>query len=278
MKIIFICLAMLFLTASSFCQSGAIKVVKTGKGKPVIFLPGFTTPGTVWNQTIDNLKTERESHIISYAGFNGVSPIDTPWYPRIKQALLQYIKEENLSQLIIVAHSMGGNLAIDIAAALPQKVDKLILADAIPCMRDLMMPGVAASQIQYSSPYNKQQLQMADEAFQQMAVMMATNMTMKSDKVDSLTNWIKQADRKTYVYGYTDLLKLDQREMLKQVKAKTLILGASYPSAEVARQTFEKQYSNLGIKTIEIANDSKHFIMFDQPNWFYDKVNAFLAR
>jgi pimeloyl-ACP methyl ester carboxylesterase len=84
------------------------------------------------------------------------------------------------------------------------------------------------------------------------------------------------ADRKTYVYGYTDLLKLDLREKLSSLNAKTLILGASFPDKKVVAENYEKQYANLKTKQIEIANDSKHFIMFDQPAWFYDKVNAFL--
>ena len=87
-----------------------------------------------------------------------------------------------------------------------------------------------------------------------------------------------RTDRKTYVYGYTDLLKLDLREDLKLIQAKTLILGATFPTKEVAKATFEKQYALLNNKQIKMAPDSKHFIMFDQPEWFYEQVNAFLNK
>jgi len=86
------------------------------------------------------------------------------------------------------------------------------------------------------------------------------------------------SDRQTYVYGYTDLLKLDLREALKTVKAETLILGASFPDPAVTRKTFENQYANLEKKRIEIADNSKHFIMFDQPEWLYQQVNNFLSK
>lgn len=59
--------------------------------------------------------------------------------------------------------------------------------------------------------------------------------------------------------------------------AKTLILGASFPSVEVAKSNYEKQYATLANKSIKMASNSKHFIMFDQPEWFYTTVNAFLA-
>jgi pimeloyl-ACP methyl ester carboxylesterase len=74
------------------------------------------------------------------------------------------------------------------------------------------------------------------------------------------------------------LLKLDLREALANVKAKTLILGASFPDEKVVTATFEKQYAKLPVRTLAIAPESKHFIMFDQPQWFYDQVNSFLAQ
>jgi pimeloyl-ACP methyl ester carboxylesterase len=279
MKTFITSLTLLLLSAfSAFSQHDAIKITKSGTGSPVLFLPGFTTPGSIWNETVAHLKSSKQTYLVSYAGFDGLAPIDTPWYPAIKAQLIDYITKEKLSNVTIVGHSMGGNLAVDIAAALSGKVNKLILVDAIPCMRELMMPGVTAWQIQYNSPYNNQVLAMKDDAFQQLATMMAGNMTMKQAYVDTLTRWMKEADRNTYVYGYTDLLKLDLRTVLSNVTAETLILGASFPNAEVAKATFEKQYASLATKTIEMATDSKHFIMLDQPEWFYNKVNAFLEK
>jgi pimeloyl-ACP methyl ester carboxylesterase len=173
MKTLIISLTVLLFTSSAFNQHQAIKIKKSGKGSPVLFLPGFTTPGSIWNETVAHLKSSKQTHIVSYAGFNGLAPVDTPWYPAIKAQLIEYINKEKLSDVTIIGHSMGGNLAVDIAAAFPGKVNKLILVDAIPCMRELMMPGVTASPIQYYGPYSKQLLEMKDEAFQQMAVMMA---------------------------------------------------------------------------------------------------------
>lgn len=273
-----ITIALLFAAVISFCQPPAIRVEKFGNGSPILFLPGFTSPGSVWNETIKNLKGQNESHVISYAGFNGIAPIKMPWYETIKKELLAYILKENLSAIRVIGHSMGGNLAVDIAAELPDRVKSLVIVDAIPCMRELMMPGVPASQIQYNNPYNNQLLKMSDSSFRQTATMMAKQMTNNKEKIDTLINWSLVADRETYVFGYTDLLKLDLREVLHKVKAETLILCASFPDKEIIAANYKKQYINLTSKTIEIASDSKHFIMFDQAEWFYNKVNIFFSK
>ena len=259
-------------------QNNAIRVAKLGWGTPALFLPGFTSPGSVWIETMTNLKGNYESHFVSYAGFNGIAPIKMPWYETIKQELIGYIQREKLNDLIIIGHSMGGTLAIDIAAELPSHVKTLVLVDALPCMRELMMPGVAANQISYESPYNQQMLKQSKEAIVLSATMMAQHMTMNKEKIDTLAAWSIAADRETFVYGYTDLLKLDLREALAKVKAKTLVVGASFPDRNLVAANFEKQYAKLEGRTLAIAPESKHFVMFDQPQWFYERVNSFLAQ
>jgi pimeloyl-ACP methyl ester carboxylesterase len=265
------------IVAAVYAQQNAIRVSKEGKGTPIIFLPGFTTPGSVWKETVKNLKGNYQAHLVSYAGFNGIAPIKMPWYETIKKETLQYIANEKLSEVIIVGHSMGGTLAVDIAAEIPGTVKKIVLVDALPCMRDLMMPGVSASQLSYDSPYNQQMLKQTAEGVAKNAKMMAEFMTMTKEKIDTLVKWSIAADRETFVYGYTDLLKLDLRDACANVKAKSLILGASFPDEKTVTATFEKQYAKLTNRTLAIAPGSKHFIMFDQPQWFYDQVNSFLA-
>ncbi len=277
MKKVKITLLLVCALSISFAQTPAIKYQVVGKGTPILFLPGFASPGSIWDETIANLDGNYESHKISYAGFNGIKPIDTPWYSKIKEALILYVKSNNLENVQIIGHSMGGNLAIELAAALPSKVKSLLLVESIPCMREVMMPGVSSENIQYDSPYNNQLLIMDSSQFKNMASGMASYMTTKKDKIEKVSQWLIETDRKTYVYGYTDLLKLDLRETLKTVKANTLILGATFPDAAVAKTNYQNQYSNLADKQIEMVVDSKHFIMFDQPEWFYEKTNSFLT-
>ena len=103
-----------------------------------------------------------------------------------------------------------------------------------------------------------------------------TRNSYQENKKEKLANWILEADRETYVYGYTDLLKLDLRNKLKNIKCNTLVVGASFPDVKVAKENFEKQYSNLSNKKIVMASKSKHFVMLDQPEWFYKIANEFL--
>lgn len=264
--------------SQAFGQFSATRITKSGHGVPILFLPGFITPGSVWDETVKNLKGNYESHLVSYAGFNGIDPIPMPWYDAIKKELIAYVKINKLTHLKLIGHSMGGNLAVDLAAELGSAVDHVIIVDALACMREVMMPGVPVEAFQYESAYNQQMLAQQAEAFQQNASMMAQGMSANAEKHELLKGWILEADRKTYVYGYTDLLKLDVRPALANIKVPVLILGAPFPTKEIVTPAFEKQYATLTNKTIEIAPAGRHFIMFDQPQWLYNQINSFLAK
>lgn len=274
-SVVLFTLVCIFIVQLASAQQ-AITVQKSGAGAPIIFLPGFTTPGSVWDETIRHLDGTYESHTVSYAGFNGLAPIDFPWYDAVKQALIAYIQQEQLTQVTLIGHSMGGNLAVEVASALPDRISGLILLESLSCMRELMMPGVPASSLQYESPYNNQLLAMSDDDFKNMAAMMSQNMANDASKVELITGWTVAADRKTYVYGYTDLLKLDLRDQLSHINIPTLVIGSSFPDKNAVASNLEKQYINLKQKEILIADDSKHFILFDQPEWMYTQINQYL--
>jgi pimeloyl-ACP methyl ester carboxylesterase len=273
----FLILFMLGATMA-YAQHKAVYTEKTGTGPVVIFLPGFTTPGDIWEENILRLDEEYTTITVSYAGFNGLPAIDMPWYETIVSELKTYIEEENIAHFSLVGHSMGGMLAMELAAEFPERIDKLIIVDALPCMRALMMPGVPADAIQYESPYNQQMLQQGDSAIAATAHMMAQNMTMNTEWIPKIAQWGIDADRETYVYGYTDLLKVDLRPALEKITAETIIIGATFPDRDLIMKNFQDQYANLSVKSIVLAPESRHFVMLDQPEWFQKQLNSFLAK
>ncbi len=78
---------------------------------------------------------------------------------------MDHIIKEKLSDFSIIGHSMGGNLATEIASEMPALCKRIILVDALPCIRELWMPGVPASKVEYNSSNNKELLSMPAEEF-----------------------------------------------------------------------------------------------------------------
>ena len=273
---LFVMVLIAALTTSLTAQSNAFKVNVVGEGPPLLFFPGFACTYEVWEDQVAELSKGYECHVFTFAGFGDVAPIEFPWYPKIKEAILGYIEENNLQNAIAIGHSLGGTLALSLASEKPI-FQKLVIVDALTSTGALMFPNYNPDDMVYDSPYNNQLLAMGEEDFSKMATGMASGMIMNKEKQGQIIEWMKKADRKTYVYGYTDYLKVDLREEVGKIKIPVTILAATQPyGEEMARQTYQEQFKNLSDFELKFANGASHFIMYDQPEWFLNELKLSL--
>ena len=264
-------ISVISLTLSA--QNKAFEVKVSGAGEPILFFPGFTCPGEVWEDIVAELSKTNECHVFTFAGFGNVPPIEKPWLPKIKEELSQYITHKKLQHATIVGHSLGGVLGLWLAADDKFDFSKIIVVDALASTGALMMPNFDSASIVYDNPYNQALLDMDAKSFGLMADQMVIGMALNKDKHAQLKTWILNTDRETYVYGYTDLLKLDLRESLAKIKVPVTILAATQPYGEEAvLKIYSEQYKNLAKYNIKFATESAHFIMFDQPEWLLNNI------
>ncbi|WP_273568723.1 alpha/beta fold hydrolase [Maribacter halichondriae] len=220
---------MLVTAIGAQAQNRPFEVVVQGEGQPILLFPGFTCTADVWNETVNELSKNYECHIFTFAGFGEVPPIEKPWLPEIKEGIEAYVESLNLQNPVIIGHSLGGALALWLASEENSPYQKLIIVDALPATGALMMPNFKSENIVYDNPYNQQLLEMDEDSFGQMASQMAAGMTLNKEKQAQIKDWMIQSDRETYVYGYTDLLKLDLREDLSKITIPVMILAATDP-------------------------------------------------
>jgi pimeloyl-ACP methyl ester carboxylesterase len=259
-------------------QYKEFRVSTKGEGPPVLLIPGFTCTEKVWEDTIAELSKSYECHVFTLAGFGDVEPIAFPWLPKIKDALLRYINDKKLVKPVVIGHSLGGTLALWLATEKETWFKKLILVDALPSVGALMMPDFNSETIAYDNPYSKNILEMDEENFLAMAKQMASFMALNPEVHWQLTNWILKCDRKTYVHGYTDLLKVDLRDAISKINIPVTILASTHPNKEMMKLQYDKQFEKLPHKNILYANNSAHFIMYDQPEWFISTVISALKK
>jgi len=272
--ITFALLVLFSLSVSASFQS--IKVEVKGKGKPVLLLAGFTCTGDVWDATVSEISENNECHIVTYAGFGDVLAIDTLWLQTIKEDLGKYIEQNKFKDLSIIGHSMGGTLALWLASEKKCGIKNTMVIDALPCMGAMMIPNYSSETITYNTSYSQNMLNMSDSDFSAMALNFAKFMCKNTLKHEQIADWIKKSDRKTYVYGYVDLLKLDLRKELSNIDFSVTILAAANPSRSMVEKHYNEQYALLNKKEIIYIEDSAHFIMYDQYDVYIENVKQFL--
>jgi len=276
------CIFLFFATLCFFSlqaqNNPAIHVEVTGQGESILLIPGFTVPGDSWDATVQQLEKNYECHVVTLAGFGGKEPIEFPWLSTVNEALEDYINEHDLRDVTVIGHSLGGTIATWLASRTHTKLSRIIVIDALPATGALMIPNFNPDHLAYDSPFNNRQLAMNDADFEQLANTMAKGMSLNTKIQERIKNWIVEADRKTYVYGYTDYLKLDLREDLNNISIPVSIIAADQPyGKEAVIKTYQEQYANLSDYDLIIAENSAHFIMFDKPDWFMEQILRILS-
>lgn len=277
-KIAIILLLFIALCINVFGQNKTypFEVVKTGNGKQsIVFIPGFASSGDVWNETIPLFEQNFTCYKLTMAGFAGVKPQDNPSFKNWEGKIADYIKDNKIEKPILVGHSMGGGLAMAIAADYSELIDKIVVVDALPFLSALMNPSAAAKQNNDCSAIVKQVTSMPDNQFLQMQQMSIKQLLENTKMQETVINWSVKSDRNTFARMFCDFSNTDLRESIKSIQCPSLILlEANFKNI---KEPIEYQFKNLKTAQLEYANSGLHFIMFDDKDWYNAQLTKFIS-
>lgn len=265
------------LSLNIFAQAKTypFEVIKTGKGKQaLLFIPGFASSGEVWNETKAAFEKDFTCYTLTMAGFAGVKPQPSPSFENWKTEIANYIKDNKIDKPIIIGHSMGGGLALAIAADYPELVSKIVVVDALPCLAALSDPSFKSKENNDCSAVVAQMTAMTDTQFYDMQKQMIPRLLQDTSKQALVVDWSVKSDRKTFAQIYCDFSNTDLRTKITAVKCPALILLESYFIN--LKPAIEGQYQNLKTADFQYANKGLHFIMYDDTAWYLSQLNTFI--
>ncbi|MBF8150269.1 alpha/beta fold hydrolase [Winogradskyella sp. F6397] len=104
-----------------------------GEGKPFIILHGFLGMGDNW-KTLGKQFSESnfEVHLVDQRNHGRSFHSENFDYEAMAEDLKHYCNNNNLSDIVLLGHSMGGKTAMLFATKYPELVSKLIVADISP--------------------------------------------------------------------------------------------------------------------------------------------------
>ena len=253
-----------------------------GHGTPMILIPGLASSGATWDSTVAHYEKQYECHVITLSGFAGEPPVAGFSLEKVRDQLSGYIAAKHLAPAVIVGHSLGGDIALWLAATHPDQVSKLVIVDSLPALGAVRDPSTTSEQLRADAEKMRQgMLQMNEEARLKMAKQATAGMATADKDVERIYGWSKATDAKTEADAISDLIGLDLRNDVANIKAPTLVLGtwiayAPYATKEQVLQTFQTQYKQLKGVEIELAPKARHFIMYDDPQWMFAQMDRFL--
>jgi pimeloyl-ACP methyl ester carboxylesterase len=104
-----------------------------GAGTPLVILHGFLGMSDNW-KTLGKKYGDHgyEVHLIDQRNHGRSFWSEEFNYPTLAADVLKYMDSKNLSNAVVLGHSMGGKTAMQLACTSPERVSKLLVADIAP--------------------------------------------------------------------------------------------------------------------------------------------------
>jgi len=273
-------ISMLFIALSKAVVVGQInpypfEVQISGQGnQAIIFIPGFASAGEVWDETKLMYESHYRCYTLTMAGFAGVAPQPNPSISKWEHAIADYIKKNNLKKPIVVGHSMGGVLAMALAADYPDLLSKVVVVDGLPCLTAMMNPSFIAKEENDCTEMITQMASVSDEQFFEMQTISIKYMLADTSRQKEAINWSIQSDRNTFAKIYCDFTNTDLRVKIANIKCPSLILLE--PHFLNFQSAINEQFKNMKQPNIQFATKGLHFIMYDDKMWYDQQLANFI--
>ena len=256
-------------------STSSFNFVKKGSGRQnVILFAGLGTSTKVWDETIAVLSKTKTCYAVSFSGFAGSKAQGDPNLMLWENDIVKFIKDKKIKKPILIGHSMGGTLALQIAANHPDIISKLVVVDAFPSPAALYNPRFKSQKNIACTPIINQFAGMDESQLYNFQKTNISQMVTDKTRLETILDWFVKSDRKTFGKIYCELLNTDLREKLSVIKCPTLIL--LQPALKSKEAEIKAQYASLKNADIRYAERGLHFIMYDDWEWFINSLQSFL--
>ena len=257
-----------------------------GSGAPaLVLIPGLTDSGAVWDSTVARYQASHTVYVLTLPGFGGRAAVPAPMLDTVDRDIAAFLPRAN--KPVLIGHSLGGYLAIRLAEEHGELIRAAIAIDGLPILPglDKMTPesraAVAAmigGKLAQSTPAEFESGEKAQLGYMTKPANVATALT--------FSQGLNIAATGTYMQ---EMMSSDIRPALSKINVPLLEIAPFDATVDPNNpftpwstlQQKQTYYQSLlaGDPTAKVVmiDDSRHFIMLDQPAKLFAAIDTFLA-
>jgi N-formylmaleamate deformylase len=272
--------------AGTSTEPYSFSVQKSGHGPAMILIPGLYCSGDVWKETVAHYKDHYTCYSLTLPGFAGQAPMhaDTLLTAIVKD-IARFIVQNRLQKPLIVGHSLGGWVALDLAVENPSLLGGVVCISSAPFIPGLAMSNEITidSTRKVGAMIKGYMVGQTPEQIRQGQQYVLRTMIRDTTHIREVMNMAAHSDPATQGEVMYELFSIDLRPAMNRIQCPVLVLGdwSSYKSYGTTRENmmekYQQQFGKVAQVSIRINDESKHFIMYDEPVWFYGELDKWLG-
>lgn len=264
-----------------------VNMYGTAGRRAVVFIPGLTCGPWEWSGEINQLDSKYTVYALTLPGFDGRPAIKSPLFATVSADFWTMLQTHNIVKPVVIAHSMGGTLAILLAEQNPGKLGGVISVDGLPTFpgmdrmtADQRAQAAAQMTAAMASATTPEQFAAMEKNY-----VLPTLMTSPED-IAAVAPLTARSDPAATAAWTTEDIGLDLRKDLTKITTPLLVI-APYdaaleskvlPDAAAKKSYYETLLANDPAANVQTIEPSRHFVMYDQPQKLHDAIATFLRQ
>jgi pimeloyl-ACP methyl ester carboxylesterase len=231
-----------------------IHALHTGAGSALVLLHGLSGSARWWRHNVPALAEHFRTHAPDLVGFGQSRSWTTrPSIPEMAELFEQWLDMNEIERTHLIGHSMGGQIAIHMAAKWPGRINRLVLVSAAGIPREMSLTAVTRFLAEIVPPRGWG----------------------KATFLPTVAADALRAGPRSLLSATSSLLQDDVRPLLPRISAPTLLVwGRLDPLTPLAHGEYMRDH--IAESRLLVFDDAAHMPMVDAPERFNREVIAFL--
>lgn len=263
------------------------KIVSDGAGRDVLLLHGLAASPACWGDLRAELGKGYTVHRPHMKGFAGLAPpagrSHGGYLKSMADELAAYLRKHGRGPVAVVGHSMGGIVSLILARDHADVVDRLMVVDVPSFFSVLINPfATEATFAAFAEATRRQYLDKSPGELEADLKRTARRLVRSEADLERVVEWGLSSDQALTADVMAEVMTTDLRPDLGSIAAPTDVIYAHDGSMPVSGmaidQLYASAYAALPDARLVRMDETRHYIMLDQPERFHREVRTWLSR
>ena len=237
----------------------------------LVFIHGWNLNMRYWDDQVRHFKPRYRILNLDLAGHGNSGKDRIHWtVENFARDITNIMQKEGIEKAVLIGHSIGGNIALQISASAPEKILRIIAVDCFKNVGFEITEDFRTGFQDHYAKFKRNYAEMADE------VARDNTRTKDREVINRIVKDYKSADPKVALAVYQNVIQSQAMEkaQLRRLPFKLFLINSDYrPIDEEALA----KYAPFGYEIIPVYG-AGHFPMVEQPVQLNAAIDSALTR